>query len=127
MLSSQVSIYRKPERPSSNFNLSVRDRVGDSGFSKTPQAQGAAVAPAAGPLAALVTRPGEMQRGTQLVASADDFALFYVNDGRHDLQTGFGTSPHANKLIESLIVFGSTVRVTGAVFSDSPDEDGLST
>src|SRR5262245_16916521 len=68
-----------------------------------------------------------MQGRTQLVASADDFAFFHVNDRSHDLQSGFRASSHPNKLIEGLIVFGPTVWVTGAVFSDSLDKDCLRT
>src|SRR5262249_42635459 len=105
------SIYRKRRRPSSNFNCSIWDWICYAGFAKSAQSQGTAIATATSAFVALITRPSEMQGGTQPAASQDDFALLHVDDRGHNLQQGLGASPDANDLVEGLIVLRPAIWV----------------
>src|SRR3954447_26593203 len=100
----------------------IRQGVLHAGCFEGAQAQHATIAGATGFALFSVTRPGQLQRRTQLEAATDDLRLAKCDERSHDLDAClFGAD--ADDLIEGVIVLRTAVRVAGTILRDSSDVD----
>lgn len=95
-------------------------RLGESG-----EAQAAAIANSAGLIFELVAGPSEMKRGFELHAVANDFTFSHVNDRRDNLDFCLGLGSFVDHLLEGPVIVGAAIWITGAVFEDGADIDGV--
>src|SRR3974390_648121 len=112
--------FRVSSRPAGS-SQPVRNRICNTRFGKSPQAQQAAVARPARFFLSLIARPSEMQRCAQVESPPHDFALLHADYRSHHFNPRFGLCASANQLLKHAVIFRPAIRIPGAVFLHGAD------
>jgi len=67
-----------------------------------------------------------MKRCFELQATANDFTFSHVNDRRDNLDFCIRLGAFVDHLLEGPVIVGAAIWITGAVFEDGADIDGVS-
>src|ERR1700683_1213692 len=103
----------------------ICDRVAHADLIESSEPQPATIAYAAGLIFELIAGPGEVERRFELCAATDDFAFAHVDDRGGDLDFRFWLGALADHPLEGFVILRAAVGITGTVFEDGADVDGV--